>query len=389
MTKKVVHIITGLNDGGAEGVLTRLCLYSKNVQHVIVSLMDEGKYGPLLSQSGFTVHCLGMNPGKPSLVRFFRLVRLIRAERPDVVQTWMYHADLLGGIAARMAGVRRVFWGIRMSSLEKGSSSRLTRWIARLCALLSIWVPEKIVCCANKVMTVHSELGYQTDKLLQIPNGYDLSQFRADPHMGDSIRKELGIRSGVFVLGMVGRFDPLKDHFNLLEALARVAAAGTDFQCVLVGKGLAPENVALGASIAELGIQDRVLLVGQRTDITAIMNALDLHVLSSRSEGFPNVIAEAMACGTPCVSTDVGDALDILGDERIVCPAKDSTALAKLIVAMAHEWQRNPADWQARKDASAERIRERYSIDGMVSAYESCWFDESDLVTRRNFVKGH
>jgi len=379
MTKKVVHIITGLDEGGAEGVLTRLCVHSKKVQHVVVSLMDEGKYGPLLAQSGVTVHCLGMNPGKPSIFRLFRLIRLIRAEQPDVVQTWMYHADLLGGIAARLAGVRRVFWGIRMSSLERGKSSRLTLWIARLCALLSRWVPEKIICCANKAVSVHSALGYQSDKLVMIPNGYDLSRFKGDPAMGNSVRRELGLGSGVFVMGMVGRFDPLKDHFNLLDALAKVAETEIDFRCLLVGKGLEPDNAALTARIADLGLQNKVQLVGQRPDIPAIMNALDLHVLSSCSEGFPNVIAEAMACGIPCISTNVGDALDILGDERTICPAKDSTALAELIIVMAHEWQRNPAAWEVRKNVSAQRIKERYSIDSMVSAYESCWFGKGNI----------
>lgn len=379
MTKKVVHIITGLNDGGAEGVLTRLCLHSKKVQHVVISLMDEGKYGPLLAQSGVAVHCLGMNPGKPSIFRLFRLVRLIRAEQPDAVQTWMYHADLFGGIAARLAGVHRVFWGIRMSSLERGKSSRLTLWIARLCALLSRWVPERIICCANKAVSVHSELGYQSDKLVMIPNGYDLSRFKGDPAIGNSVRRELGLGSGVFVMGMVGRFDPLKDHFNLLDALAKFAETEIDFRCLLVGKGLGPDNAALTTRIADLGLQDKVQLVGQRPDIPAIMNALDLHVLSSCSEGFPNVIAEAMACGIPCISTNVGDALDILGDERSICPVKDSTALAELIIVMAHEWQRNSAAWEVRKNVSAQRIKERYSIDSMVSAYESCWFGKGNI----------
>ncbi|WP_286220274.1 glycosyltransferase family 4 protein [Marinobacter apostichopi] len=382
MTKKVVHIITGLSDGGAEGVLTRLCLHSKKARHVVISLMDEGKYGPLLERSGVAVHCLSMNPGMPSIARLFRLVRLIRAEQPDAVQTWMYHADLFGGIAARLAGVRRVFWGVRMSSLEQGKSSRLTRWIAHLSALLSRWVPEKIICCANKAVSVHSELGYQSNKLIMIPNGYDLSRFKADPSMGSKVRKELGLGSGVFVMGMVGRFDPLKDHFNLLDALVKVAEREIDFQCLLVGRGLGAENPTLKERIDDLGLQDRVQLLGQRTDIPAVMNALDLHVLSSCSEGFPNVIAEAMACGVPCVSTNVGDALEILGDERAICPAEDSTALAELIITTAHEWQRNPAIWQVRKSTSSQRIEERYSIDNMVSAYEACWFGTGDRGSR-------
>lgn len=374
MPEKVFHIITDLDDGGAEGVLARLCLHSKKVCHVVVSLMGEGKYGPLLARSGIRVYSLGMHAGIPSPIRFFRLVRLIRSEQPDVVQTWMYHADLLGGIAARLAGVRRVFWGIRMSSLEEGKSSRLTLFIANLCALLSRWVPEKIICCANKAVSVHSELGYKKDKLVMIPNGYDLASFKTDSNLGKVIRKEFRIDSDVFVIGMVARFDPLKDHFNLLESLAQVARVNIDFRCLLVGKDCEPDNIALNNRIAELGLEEDIFLAGPRSDIPAIMNALDLHVLSSCSEGFPNVIAEAMACGVPCVSTDVGDALEILGDERVVCPARDSTALAELIIAMAHEWQQDPASWQARKSANSERIKERYSIDSMVSAYETHWF---------------
>lgn len=374
MRHKVLHIITGLNDGGAESVLARLCLHSKRVQHVVISLMDEGKYGPLLIESGVVVYCLGMNPRKPGILRFFRLVRLIRAEQPDLVQTWMYHADLLGGIAARLAGVPRVFWGIRHSTLEKGKSKRSTIIVARLCALLSGWVPEKIICCANKARDVHADIGYSVKKLRVISNGYDLSRFKPDVSAGSRVRADLGLKSNDFIIGNVGRLDPLKDHSNLLQALACVAERKIPFRCLLIGKGLSPDTSGLVDQIAELGLQDKVLLVGQRSDIPAIMNALDLHVLSSLSEGFPNVLAEAMACGTPCVSTDVGDALEILSDKEACCPAQDSQALAEVIVKLAGEWQYSPASWQARKAASSQRIAERFSIEAMVDAYEACWF---------------
>lgn len=374
MTRKVLHIITSLNDGGAEGVLTRLCLHSKEVQHVVISLMDEGKYGAVLAESGVAVHCLGMNPGKPSMARFFRLIRLIRMEQPDVVQTWMYHADLLGGIAARLAGVRRVFWGIRHSTLEKGKSKRSTIMIARLCALLSGWVPEEIICCANKARDAHAAIGYSVRKLRVIPNGYDLSRFRPDAYAGARVRAELGVGSDDFIIGNVGRFDPLKDHSNLLQALAWVAECKIPFHCALIGKGLSPDNAVLVKQIAELGLQDNVLLVGQRSDIPAVMNALDLHVLSSLSEGFPNVLAEAMACGTPCVSTDVGDALEIVDDEEACCPARDPRALGDLIIKLALEWQHSPSSWGARKVEASQRIAVKFSIEVMVEAYETCWF---------------
>ena len=379
--KKVLHIITGLNDGGAEGVLTRLCLHSKQAEHTVISLMDAGKYGPILTEAGVTVHCLAMNPGKPSVIKFFKLIRLIKTEQPKVVQTWMYHADLLGGIAARLAGVKRVFWGVRHSTLEKGKSTPLTLWIARLCALLSKWVPEKIICCANRALTIHEDIGHDASKLLMIPNGYDLLRFKQDATEDAWLRNELGFSADEFVIGKVGRFDPQKDHFNLLQALA-LAAQQVSVKCLLVGKGLSPDNDALMARIAALGLEGRVVLAGQRTDIPAVMNALDLHVLSSSfGEGFPNVLAEAMACGTPCVSTNVGDAMEILGDASLCCPAQNPSALADLIIKMAKEWQKNPTAWQARKKASAQRIASRFSIEGMVDAYEACWFGEKRSLT--------
>ncbi|MFE8073382.1 glycosyltransferase [Marinobacteraceae bacterium S3BR75-40.1] len=375
--RKVVHVITGLNDGGAEGVLARLCLHSKQAQHVVVSLMDAGKYGPLLAEAGVAVHCLGMKSGIPSAFKFIKLIRLIKSEDPDVVQTWMYHADLLGGIAARLAGVRRVFWGIRRSSLEKGKSSRLTLWLARSCALLSKWVPEKVICCANKALTVHAEVGYQKSKLLVIPNGYDLAQFKSDCTLSESVRIEFCLGSDLFVLGNVARFDPLKDHSNLLQALAQVAEQRCNFRCLLVGRGMSTDNAVLKAGIFELGLQEKVILAGQRRDIPAIMNALDLHVLSSCSEGFPNVLAEAMACGTPCVTTNVGDALEIIGDAGLCCPPSNPKALADVILKMHNEWQDSPEAWQRHRAASAQRIADRFSIGGMVARYEACWFGKT------------
>ncbi|CAG34761.1 glycosyltransferase family 4 protein [Desulfotalea psychrophila] len=371
--KKVLHIITGLNDGGAEGVLTRLCLHSKAAIHVVISLMDQGKYGTVLKEAGVRVYCLGMNPGSPSIFKFFRLVKLIRVEQPDVVQTWMYHADLLGGIAARLAGVRSVFWGIRHSTLEKGKSKCSTIMIARLCAFLSGWIPDKIICCANKALAVHADIGYKKSNMSVIQNGYDLSRFKPDFGASIYMRQKLGLSQDEFVLGTVGRFDPLKDHLNLLQAFALVTKQVTHIRCVLVGKGLSVDNDVLMSYIAELGLQDSVLLAGQCGNIPAVMNALDLHVLSSCSEGFPNVIAEAMACGTPCVSTDVGDALEIIGEPESCCPARNSEALAGVIMNMVEERKSHPDTWQARKDASAQRIAEQFSLQGMVHAYETCW----------------
>lgn len=373
---KVVHVITGLNDGGAEAVLFRLCTYPSNVTHHIISLMGEGKYGPLLRKTGITVTCLNMPQGKVTLIGLRQLWRILRKEQPDVVQTWMYHADLLGGVIARISGVKKVFWGIRHSTLEKGKAKRSTIAIARLCAVLSPFVPKKIVCCAHKALYVHREIGYSAKKLIVISNGYDLSAFKKDDLAGQSIRTELGIPSDTFLIGKVGRYDPFKDHKNLLYALSKLSFAGLNFKCLLVGRKLTTENSELTTLIENLGLRDHVILAGQRTDIPAVMNALNLHVLSSTSEGFPNVLAEAMACGTPAISTNVGDAGEIVGDSKLLCPPRDASALSQLIISMHTEWSEEPEAWAERQNRCVQHIKSNFSIQRMVSAYENCWFTD-------------
>lgn len=374
MIKKVVHIITGLNDGGAEAVLFRLCVNSNDYQHVVISLMDKGKYGPLLENSGIKVQSLNMTSGNSNFKKFFQLVRLIRREKPDVVQTWMYHADLLGGIAAKAAGIKKVFWGIRHSTLENDKSKKLTIIIARVCALLSRFVPEKIICCANKALSVHRDIGYTERKLVVIPNGYDLTNFMINEQLGAKFRESFNIAPETFLLGKVGRYNPFKDHGNLLSALFELKLSGIDFKCLLVGSGLSNSNQELMTRINELDLTEKIVLAGQQTDIPAVMNALDLHVLSSSSEGFPNVLAEAMACGTPSISTDVGDASEIVGDRALLCAPKDPRALTRLMLAAHTEWLERPNDWIKRQLSCSEHIKSNFSIKRMVDAYEQCWF---------------
>lgn len=371
--KKVLHIITGLNDGGAESVLTRLCLNSHSVNHVVVSMIDLGKYGSILQAHGIKVHALFMGRKLSNIFKLFKLVHLIKLEQPDVVQTWMYHADLFGGMAAKLAGVRRVCWGVRHSVLERDKTKTSTIVTAKLCSVLSKWIPEFIICCANKALEVHANIGYQRSKMLVIPNGYDLAKFSQDNAIRVRMREHFEQPEECFFIGLVGRYHPFKDHHNLFHALALVKNEIPTIRCLLVGKDMLENNTEIMKVINKLSLQDNVVLAGQYSDISAVMNALDLHVLSSSSEAFPNVLAEAMACGTPCVTTNVGDAQDIVGDNSVCCSSGDSRALANLILMMHNEWLYYPDSWVIRKNACIERIEERFSIQRMVNSYEDIW----------------
>lgn len=369
---RICHIITGLNDGGAEAVLYRLCQHDLANRHHVVSLSDAGKYGPLLETLGVSVTTLNMSPNRPSPLTLIRLVRLLRQEKPNVVQTWMYHGDLVGGVAARLAGIRSIVWGIRQSNLTPKKSKKTTIWIAKLLAKLSWWLPSKILVCARRAAEVHEALGYDRRKMRFIPNGYDLADFQPGLDVRNELKSSLLRGRSIPLIGTVGRFDPQKDHLNLLDSLAVLRNRGTDFLCVLVGTGMDSSNTQIVEWIAQRGLQDQVLLLGRRTDIPKVMSALDMHILpSSYGEAFPNVVAEAMACATPCVVTDVGDAAYIVGDTGWIVPPNDANALADAIIAGIKDM--NSDFRQERCRLARHRIEKNFSIEGMVEAYNELW----------------
>lgn len=373
-TLRVLHVITGLGQGGAESVLFRLATYPEaGVEHTVISLTDEGIYGERLRAAGVAVRALGMKRGRVTLGGFMELRRLIADARPDAVQTWMYHADLIGGLAARLAGVRAIAWGIRNSGEHLERSSRSARLVLRACALLSGRVPKAIVCAAQKAAQRHADKGYRRDRLVVISNGYDLSRYTPDAAARARARAEWGVVGDAPVIGCVARWDPLKDHANLLRAVAALVRDGRDagLRCVLIGRGMTADNPELGALIDRLGLRERLVLAGPSDDVLAAMNGLDLHVLSSCAEGFPNVVAEAMACGVYCVVTDVGDAAYIVGDTGVVVPAEQAEALARGIETALREVAARGRE-RAGEPARA-RVLEHFDLARMVQSYIAVW----------------
>ncbi len=370
---KILHVITGLEDGGAESVLFNLCTHAREHTHAVVSLMGPGKYGPLLVAAGIPVHCLHFPQSRVTLRGLVRLHRIVETVCPDVVQTWMYHADLVGGFIAKAEGLRNIFWGIHNANLDQAITKRTTLWTARVCARLSWHLPRRIVCCAQNSLEVHRALGYDPGRLVVIHNGHDLARFAPDPAAGRRVRRELELPPETPVLGMVARFDPQKDHRNLLHALARVRDEVPGVRCLLVGRDNNDRNDALVREIRGLGLQDVVLLLDQRRDVPALMNALDLHVLSSRGEAFPNVLNEAMACGTPCVTTDVGDAAHIVGETGWVVSREDSPSLAAALVSALEESRAPDGRFAERRRRARERIAENFSLERMVEQYCDLW----------------
>jgi glycosyltransferase involved in cell wall biosynthesis len=335
---KIIHVIIGLNVGGAELMLKRLLESHASlpeIDHSVISLTDLGVIGPQLSALGVPVTALGMRSFLDIPHVLYRLSKILRRAKPDIVQTWMYHADLLGGLAARMAGIKNIIWGVRTTDLASGGK-KATILIRKICALVSKTLPKVIVCAAEASRKSHVAVGYDDKRMVVIPNGFDLSRLNATQEQREKIRSAAGIKPEELVIGSLGRFNPVKDHLNFIAATALLAEKFPDLKFLLVGRGLEHANAPLMQIISATGYVERFALLGERQDVAACLKAMDIFCLHSKTEGFPNVLGEAMAMGLPCVSTDVGDAAYLLNGSGIVVLPQDSQALASGLQEMVN-----------------------------------------------------
>jgi glycosyltransferase involved in cell wall biosynthesis len=331
---KTIHVITSLGAGGAEAMLHKLLEARPGTARdvVVVSLTDVGPTGARIQALGIPVFALMMTPGRPSPAGVARLIRLLRRERPQLVQTWMYHADLLGGLAARALGIP-VIWGVRHGDLKPGDNP-LTRLTRRICAQLSWSVPKAIVCCSESSIRIHVRAGYAPERFVYIPNGFDLARFRPDPGARAALRQELGIPLDSPTVGLVARFHPHKDHATFLSAASMILRQRSSAHFVLCGEGADWGNTELAGLIDRGGVRPAFHLLGRRDHLESVYPAFDVAGLSSVTESFPNVIGEAMACGIPCVATDCGDVREVIGTTGRVVPVRDPAALAGAILEM-------------------------------------------------------
>lgn len=367
---RVGHVITGLGVGGAEMALLRLVerLERQGIENVVTSLRRPGPVGDRLWGVGAPVRTLGMRRGLPSPLAVPRLAAWLRRDHVDVVQTWTYHADLVGGLAGRLAGLP-VAWNLRNTTLDPATSRPTTRCVVRACALLSRSVPSGIVANSHAAVAVHARWGYDTDRCVVIPNGFDVETLRPDPAARPAVRDELGLPADALLVGAFARRDPQKDFPTLISAAARLRREVPGAVLLVAGEGVTGDEITLVQGIRGEGLVPGhdVLLLGPRDDTARLMAACDLVTTSSSSgEGFPQVVGEAMACAVPCVVTDVGDSALVVGDTGRVVPASDPAALAAAWV----ELLRLPAEERrALGQRARRRVAERFAMDGVTARY--------------------
>jgi glycosyltransferase involved in cell wall biosynthesis len=372
MKSKIVHIINSLEFGGAEMMLANLLARSDRGRFdpVVVLLIADLTLADRIERLGVPIRVVGMKPGIPDPRGILSLVRLLRQEKPRLVQTWMDHSNLIGGIATRLAGPTPLVWGIHHSNHVPGYTKRSTLWTVAACARLSRSVPTRVVCCSEHARATYERRGFAPAKMTVIPNGFDTDAYRPDPSARLAVRRELGVEPETPLIGLVARFDPLKDHLNFLRAGGLLKDRHPEAHLLLCGEGVDGGNRVLTETVESLGLVGRCHLLGPRRDIPRIQASLDIAASSSFSEAFPLAVGEAMACGTPCVVTDVGDSALMVGETGRVVPARDHAALAG---ALGDVLDLPPTERRAMGDAARRRTLELFDLSAVTKRYEDVY----------------
>ena len=363
----VLHVIPGLHTGGAEHTLAALVTARRRqpFSQIVVDLLGGAGGDSALTEAiraaGIPVHQFGGRSAFDLPIILFRLRGLIRQVRPIAIQSWLYYADLASLWALELSGQRattRLYWGIRSSDMDQSHYRRTLGWTIKACAKRSNQ-PDAVVANSFAGRDVHRALGFTPRAFPVIPNGIDTQRFRPDTSARARMRAKLGIPDRNPLVIHVARVDPMKDHASLVA----VAVALPDIQFVAVGAGT--NKIAAPSNLTALGI---------RHDMPNLYRAADLMLSTSIfGEGFPNVIAEAMACGVPVVATDVGDSRRIVGDSGIIVSPRDVAGMASAIGRILAEPGTKYAE---RANAARKCIGDRYSLERMVKTFDALHLHE-------------
>ena len=369
----ILHVITGLKCGGAEKQLAELVLQSDRgrFRHVVISLLEGGVVAEELLRRGIEVRSLGMHRRSTPIWGIVKLRRVIKQLKPDVVHCWLYHACLIGLLCSCLSGGTRVIWGLRSVATKSAGYRFSTMWVVRLCARLSGAV-DCIVFNSEEGRRVHCGLGYSDHNVKTIENGVDTARFHPDVSARYSVRRMLGLPADAMLIGMYAGYRPAKDHETFAQAANIIVRKRQGVVFLLAGEGIDSLNRDLVTLLEKNNLKPHVHLLGPRRDMETLNAALDVASLSSRSESFPNAILEAMACGVPCVATQVGDMARIIGDTGLVVPPQDAQALADAWAALL----RLPLAERQRLGMKARsRIVQNFAMQTNCRSYEDLYME--------------
>jgi glycosyltransferase involved in cell wall biosynthesis len=379
----VLHMITGLNVGGAETMLARLlahpALRTGGLSHQVLSLLPPGPLADRLRSAEIPVRSLGMRRSLPGPGDVLRLLRHVRGIRPRIIHGWMYHGNLAATVG-QFAAPRpcALMWNIRHSVADLAREPLHSQRIIRMGARLSNR-PVSIICNSHAAVDQHAALGYLPERMQVIGNGFDCDRFAPDRALNQKLRAMFRIPTGGIVVAMVARAHPMKSVDVLVNAVILAREMGNDIHLLLVGDRMDEPGPDLRRLLERIPAGRRTLS-GARLDVAAWLPGVDILAMpSSWGEGFPNILGEAMACGIPCVATDVGDAARLIGQTGLVVPVGDAPAMAQALDRLV---RLGPSGRELMGSAARKRIRDNYSLQRIATDYADLYLRHAGLTPR-------
>lgn len=371
---RLLLLARSLDRGGAQRQLVTLAcgLRARGWDVSVARFYAGDRWEEELRRADVTLHDLRKYGRWDVLAFLFQLGRLLRKERPTILHGYLSTPNLLTILLRPLLPGTRIVWGIRSSNMDLSRYD----WLARLTFFLTCKIArlaDLIIVNSHAGKDYHIAHGYPEHKMLVIPNGIDTERFRFDAAGRQRLRAEWDVPTKSVLIGLVGRLDPMKDHPTFLRAAALLTQEDTRCRFVCVGDGPPEYANELRREAQAWGLTDWLVWAGGRNDMAAVYSAFDVACSSSFGEGFPNVVAEAMACGRPCVVTDVGDSATIVGNAGLIVPPRDPAALASALTMMLSMSLKERNELGTR---ALQCITNRFSKDQLLDATERGLFGE-------------
>lgn len=374
---KTLHIITGLKTGGAEMMLYKILSASTQFESAVLCLSSDRNslISNRILDCGITIHYLDISKNFKPFLLVKKIRDIVKEEAPDVIQGWMYHGNIAALFCSMFSKAdASVIWNVRRSLHDLKTEKFTTRSIIKLNALLS-FLPDKIIFNSDVSRQQHLKIGFNKKKSVLIPNGFDLNYFKPNSKARLQIRQELRIKDNEIVIGLVGRYHPIKGHSNFLNAASILSTRFNNIKYVLVGKDVDENNSELVSLITKLGIKECVVLLGSRADIPDVSNAFDIATSASSGEAFSNTLGEAMCTEVPCVATDVGESRQLVKDFGVIVKANSPEALADGLAKLI-SWGKEVRK-QIGRDAR-QHMKQNYSLEAITEMYASLYNDNKE-----------
>jgi len=363
---KILILIRALNQGGAQRQVVNLVNEMVKLKHqVTVCVFYSGEQlEEELSKCRVKLVSLNKQSRWDTIRPVSRFFFMLRKTRPDIIYSFLGGSNILSGFAKLVSPSSKVIWGIRSSNMDLAKYGNLSQLIFNIERKMS-FIPDVIIANSYAGRSHLLKNGFPARKIRVVHNGIDTHQFYVDSSKRDSLKSKLNYSRNFFLIGIVARIDPKKDHQNFIKAAAILASKRHDINFVVVGRGVHEKIIELRELADQLLLSERIKFIGPQQDMNSIYNGLDLLCLSSSfGEGFPNVLGEAMACGIPCVATTVGDSSIIVGDTGIIVPPRNPDALSNAMGLMIKKIEN---DRQAVKTSVINRITNKFPNKEMVA----------------------